>query len=135
MSYVSKDDFRANIVDIKTLNINDGKIDAAELQILLENVADSTAWVDEKITMPALNYDCSIGSWQEKTLTTNSTLTITNPQSGVYYRLTKIGAYTLALPTGNYSTSGATVPVGRYIIMFSYDGTDYDFNFSESLAV
>jgi hypothetical protein len=134
MSYASKDDYIANVVDIKTLNVNDGKIDAIELQICLENVGDSVMWIDEVYTMAALDYDCTIRSLQTKTLTTNSTLTISGAQSGKYYALIKKGAYTLTLPTGEFSASGSVVPAGTYIITFLYDGTDYYFNYAEYVA-
>jgi hypothetical protein len=64
------------------------------------------------------------------TLTSNLNLSITNPVAGQYYTLIKKGAYTLGLPTGEYSASGLTTGTATTIINFLYDGTDYYFTFA-----
>jgi hypothetical protein len=127
MSYKSKSNFKQENTDAFTSGSN--KWTGDEVQSGFANVADSAMWIDEKITMSALNYDCSLSSLQEKTLTVNSALTISNPVAGQYYTLIKKGAYTLTLPAG-FSASGSVTGTGTTVITFMYDGTSYFFNFA-----
>jgi hypothetical protein len=105
-----------------------------EVQGGFGNAADSVFWIDQKVVMSALNYDCSLGSLQEKTLTGNSTLTISNAVAGMYYTLIKKGAFTLTLPSGQFTGSTSVVPSGTAVVTFLYDGTNYYFNFASYLS-
>lgn len=109
---------------------NSVKWTGLHVQEQLGAIADSVLWVDQKVQMTALNYDCSVGSLQEKTLTQNGALTVSNPVAGKYYTLIKKGNFTLTLPTGNFSNQGGTIPAGTALVTFLYDGTNYFFNFT-----
>jgi hypothetical protein len=128
MSYKSKTTFKTENTAAFTTGTN--KWTGQEVQNTFANVADSVPWIDQKVTMAALNYDCSLSSLQEKTLTVNSTLTISNPVAGMVYTLIKKGAYTLNLPVGKFSASGSVTGTGTTIITFLFDGADYYFNFA-----
>lgn len=101
-----------------------------EVEDAFLNMADSVTWESQKYTMSSNTYDCTNGNLQERTLTGNGTLSIINPEAGKYYTLIKKGAYTLTLPTGEFSASGTATGTGTTIITFLYDGTDYYFSFS-----
>lgn len=93
--------------------------------------ADSVAWESQKYTIASgSNYDCNNGNLQEITLTGNATLTISNAEAGKYYTLIKKGAYTLTLPTSEFTNSGSVTGTGTTIVTFLYDGTDFYFSFS-----
>ena len=95
------------------------------------NMADSVAWEHQKYTMTSNTYDCTAnGNLQERTLSSNGTLTVTNPEAGKYYTLIKKGAFTLTLPTGHYSSSGAATGTGTTVITFFYDGSNLFFSFT-----
>lgn len=128
MSYKSKTTFKSENTAAYAVGTN--KWTGLEVQSIFANIADSVPWIDQKVTMAALNYDCSLSSLQEKTLTVNSTLTITNAVAGQYYTLIKKGSFTLSLPSGRYSASGSVTGTGLTVITFLFDGTDYFFNFS-----
>lgn len=128
MSYKSKSTFKSDNTAAYTVGSN--KWTGSEVQNGFANLADSVMWVDQKATMAALNFDCSVSSLQEKTLTVNSTLTITNAVAGMYYTLIKKGAYTLNLPVGRFSASGSVTGTGTTVITFMFDGADYYFNFA-----
>jgi hypothetical protein len=128
MSYKSKTSFKSENTAYFTVGTN--KWSGQEVQNSFANVADSVMWVDQKVTMAALNFDCSLSALQEKTLTVNSTLTISNPVAGMVYTLIKKGAYTLNLPVGKYSASGSVTGTGTTVITFLFDGADYYFNFA-----
>lgn len=102
----------------------------AELDNAFEDMKDSVAWEHQKFTMTSNTYDCTNGNLQERTLTGNSSLTITNAEAGKYYTLIKKGAFTLTLPTSEFSASGSVTGTGTTIVTFFYDGTDYYFSFS-----
>ena len=101
-----------------------------ELDSSFEDLKDSVAWEHQKYTMSSAAYDCANGNLQERTLTGNATLTISNAESGKYYTLIKKGAYTLTLPTSEFSASGSVTGTGTTVITFMYDGTDFYFSFS-----
>ena len=101
-----------------------------ELDTAFEDLKDSAAWEHQKYTMSSAAYDCANGNLQERTLTGNATLTISNAEAGKYYTLIKKGAYTLTLPTSEFSASGSVTGTGTTVITFLYDGTDYYFSFS-----
>jgi hypothetical protein len=128
MSYKSKQVFKNNNTSYFQANVT--KWTGSRVQEQLESISDSAIWIDQKIQMSGLTYDCSLGSLQEKTLTQNSSLAITNPVAGSYYTFIKKGNFTITLPSSHYSSSGATVPAGTVIVTFFYDGTNYFFNFS-----
>lgn len=112
----------------------------AEVQNQFANAADSTMWIDRKLSTPnvtgSFNYDCAVSSLQEVTLTGNVTaLTISNAVQGMYYTLIKKGAFTLQLPTGNFSANGNTTNTTTTVITFMYDGSNYYFNFSTYLVI
>jgi hypothetical protein len=67
---------------------------------------------------------------QQITLTGNETLTVSNAEAGKYYTLIKKGAFTLTLPTSEFSASGSATGTGTTIVTFLYDGTDYYFSFA-----
>jgi hypothetical protein len=94
------------------------------------DVGDSAAWEDRKFTMTTNTYDCANGNLQERTLASNGTLAITGAEAGKYYTLIKKGAFTLTLPTSEFSASGSVTGTGTTVITFLFDGTDYYFNFS-----
>jgi hypothetical protein len=128
MAYRSKDIFKIENTDAFASGSN--KWTGDEVQGQFANVADSAMWIDQKVTMAGLNFDCSISTLQEKTLTVNSTLTVSNAVAGQYYTLIKKGAYTLNLPAGEYSANGSVTGTGTTIVTFFFDGTDYFFNFA-----
>jgi hypothetical protein len=101
-----------------------------EVEDAFINMADSVGWEYQKYTMGSNTYDCSNGNLQERTLSANGTLAITNAEAGKYYTLIKKGAFTLALPAGEFTSGASTVPTGTAVITFLYDGTDYYFNYS-----
>jgi hypothetical protein len=98
------------------------------------NLADSVAWESQKFTMSNSTYDCANGNLQERTLSSNATLIITNAEAGKYYTLIKKGAFTLTLPTSEFSASGTVTGTSTTIITFLYDGTDYYFSFTSYSA-
>ncbi len=106
------------------------KWEGQELDDTLQDLKDSVAWEHQKFTMASNTYDCSNGNLQERTLTGNSTLTVTNAEPGKYYTLIKKGAFTLTLPTGEFSASGSVTGTGTTVITFLYDGTDFYFSFA-----
>lgn len=128
MSYKTNQAFK--IDNASFFQANSVKWTGAHVQEQLNALADSVPWVDQKVQMAALNYDCSLGALQEKTLTGNSSLTVSNPVAGKYYTLIKKGNFTLNLPSGEYSSSGTSLPAGVVLLTFMYDGNDYFFNFS-----
>jgi len=101
-----------------------------EVEDAFINMADSVGWEFQKYTMSSNTYDCSNGNLQERTLSSNGTLAITNAEAGKYYTLIKKGAYTLTLPTSEFSASGSVTGTGTTVITFMYDGTDYYFSFA-----
>jgi hypothetical protein len=105
-----------------------------EVEDAFIDAADSVAWESQKFTMSSNTYDCANGNLQERTLTGNSTLAITNAEAGKYYTLIKKGAFTLTLPTSEFSASGSITGTGTTIITFLFDGTDYYFSFSSYSA-
>jgi hypothetical protein len=102
-----------------------------EVEDRLTELGDSVAWESQKYTISSgSNYDCDNGNLQQITLSGNATLTISNAEAGKYYTLIKKGAFTLTLPTSEFSSSGSVTGTGTTIITFLYDGTDYYFSFS-----
>jgi hypothetical protein len=130
MAYKTKAQLLSDITNIKSLQVSDGKIDAAELQQLLTDILDSVGGVSTPYTMTSNTYDCNNGDYQIRTLTSNGSLTITNAVIGKFYVLKKIGSYTLTLPGSEFSSSGSVAGTGMVWITFTYDGTGYSFNFS-----
>lgn len=138
MSYTSKQAF-------KTANNNAfvpgvEKWQGAEVQNQFTNAADSVMWIDQKTSSSSVsgsyNYDCSLGSLQQITLTGNVTnFTISNAVNGMYYTLIKKGAFTLTLPSGHFSSSGAVTNTTTTVITFMYDGSNYFFNFSSYILL
>lgn len=100
------------------------------LQNQFNNIPDSVLWIDQKVSMVGTTFNCLSGSLQEKILTTNVTMSISNAVSGMYYTLIKKGSYLMAIPTGSYSSSGNATGLDTTVITFMYDGTNYYFNFS-----
>jgi hypothetical protein len=101
-----------------------------EVEDRLLELGDSVAWESQKYTMTSNVFDAANGNLQERTLTGNSTLTVTGCEAGKYYTLIKKGAYTFTLPTSEFSSSGSVTGTGTVVITFLYDGTDYYFSFS-----
>lgn len=136
MSQKTRTQRLADIDNIKSLNVNDGQIDATELQTIARNEADSTQTITPVEAMAALDYDCS-KTWRTKTLSSNSALTISNAKAGEFYVLLKTGAFTLTLPTGgnSFPTAGNVVPAGTYEITFGFDGTSYSFNYQQKTII
>jgi hypothetical protein len=132
MSYTAKSTYKTNAAADFTSGTDQWT--GQEVEDNFIDMADSVMWIDQKVTMAALNYDCTLGALQEKTLTGNSTLTISGAVAGMYYTLIKKGAFTLTLPTGEFSASGSATGTGTTVITFMYDGTDYYFNFSSYSA-
>ena len=128
MAYKSKATFWSE-TDAKFVSGSD-KWGGQELDDTFDDLSDSVAWEHQKYTMSSAAYDCANGNLQERTLTGNATLTITNAEAGKYYTLIKKGAFTLTLPSGEFSSSGSVTGTGTTVITFLYDGTDYYFNFS-----
>jgi hypothetical protein len=128
MAYKSKNTFWTE-TNAKFVSGSD-KWTGDELDGSFEDLKDSIAWEHQKYTMSSAVYDCENGNLQERTLTGNATLSITNAVSGKYYTLIKKGAFTLTLPAGEFSASGSVTGTGTTVITFMYDGTDYYFNFS-----
>jgi hypothetical protein len=128
MSYQSRSAWKTATGDSFTSGSN--KWTGQEVEDAFINMADSVAWEFQKFTMSSNTYDCSNGNLQERTLTGNSTLAITNAEAGKYYTLIKKGAFTLTLPTGEFSASGSVTGTGTTIVTFFYDGTDFYFSFS-----
>lgn len=130
--YRTKAQFKSENTAAFTPGVN--KWTGLEVQGGFGNAADSVFWIDQKVTMAALTYDCSLGSLQEKTLISNSVLSITNAVAGMYYTLIKKGAFTLTLPSGQFTGSTSLVPSGTAVVTFLYDGTNYFFNFASYSA-
>jgi hypothetical protein len=128
MSYQSKSSWWSMVAAFFQAGISQWT--GAELDTAFENMKDSVAWEHQKYTMTSNTYDCANGNLQERTLTGNGTLAVTGAEAGKYYTLIKKGNFTLALPTSEFSSSGATVPSGTAVITFMYDGTDLYFNFA-----
>lgn len=138
MSYTSRQAF-------KTANNNAfipgvEKWQGAEVQNQFTNAADSVMWIDQKASFTGVsgsfNYDCSLGSLQQVTLTGNvTTLSISNALAGMYYTLIKKGPFTLQLPSGQFSSSGAVTNTTTTVITFLYDGSNYFFNFSSYITL
>jgi hypothetical protein len=128
MSYKSKSSFLSD----NSANFSSGSVKwtGTSLQSQFANMPDSVMWIDQKVSMSTNNYDCSNGSLQEKTLVANVTMSISNATPGMYYTLIKKGSYSLAIPTGSYSSSGNVTDTQTNIVTFMYDGTNYYFNFS-----
>lgn len=101
-----------------------------EVEDSLLEVGENAAWESTKYTMSSNTYDCNNGNLQERTLSSNGTLSISNAEAGRYYTLIKKGAYTLTMPTSEFSSSGAATGTGTTVVTFFYDGTDYYFSFS-----
>ena len=101
-----------------------------EVEDAFIDAADSVAWESQKYTATPSTYDCANGNLQEMTLSGNGTLVISNAEAGKYYTLIKKGAFTLTLPTSEFSASGSVTGTGTTVITFLYDGTDYYFSFS-----
>lgn len=129
MAYISKSNYSSRVSTDFVQGSN--KWTGAEVKQNFTDIGDSVMWIDQKITMPALDFNCASSSLQEKTLAVNSALTISNAVPGAYYTLIKNGAYTLSLPSTNFSANGATVPSGKYVVTFLYDGSKFFFNFAE----
>jgi hypothetical protein len=123
------------ITNIKTLAISDGKIDAAELDQVLNGFADSASWEDTAIVMSSNTFNCATGRLQTRSIASNETLIITNAVAGKYYTIVKSGAGTLNLPSGSYSVSGPSVGAGLYAVTFLYTGTQYLFSFGNYVIV
>lgn len=128
MAYKSRTAFKTDTANSFTSGTD--KWTGQEVEDRLTEIADSAAWEHQKYTMSSAAYDCNNGNLQERTLTGNATLTISNAEAGKYYTLIKKGAYTLTLPTGEFSSNGAVTGTGTTVITFLFDGTDYYFNFS-----
>jgi hypothetical protein len=128
MSYQSKSTFQTATDGSFTSGSN--KWTGQEVEDALINMSDSVAWIDQVYTATPGAYNCANGTLQVMTLTSNLNLSITNPVAGQYYTLIKKGAYTLGLPTSEYSASGLTTGTATTIINFLYDGTDYYFTFA-----
>jgi hypothetical protein len=101
-----------------------------EVEDRLIELGDSVAWESQAVTATPATYDCDDGNLQIMTLVGNVSLTINNAEAGKYYTLIKKGAFTLTLPTSEFSASGTVTGTGTTIITFLYDGTDYYFSFS-----
>jgi hypothetical protein len=134
MAYKSNSEFKTEVTNIKSLTVADGKIDATELQAVLNAIADSSAWEDRAVNATPPDFDCNDGRLQIMTLTANATLAIQNAVSGRTYVLLKKGGYTLTLPGSELSGSGNITGTGNVAITFLYDGADYWFNFQSYLA-
>lgn len=106
------------------------KWEGQELDDSLADLKDSVAWEHQKYTMTSNTYDCTNGNLQERTLTSNGTLAITNAEAGKYYTLIIKGNFTLTLPTSEFQAGGAIVPASTNtrILTFLFDGTDIYFN-------
>jgi hypothetical protein len=101
-----------------------------EVEDAFIDMADSADWIDAPYTMASNTFDGGNGRFQQRTLTANSTLTVTNCTAGQFYAIRKIGAFTLTLPTSNkYTTDTRIVPEGEYYITFVYTGSVYIFSF------
>lgn len=132
MSYRAKATYKSTITGDFTSGSD--KWTGAEVQAGFTDMADSVEWTDQFYTMTGSTFDAANGSNQACALTGNITLAISNAVAGRTYVLIKTGAYTITLPTGHYSASGSTVPTGRYILSFIYDGTNYHFNYASYSA-
>jgi hypothetical protein len=128
MSYQSKSTWKTNTSGSFTPGSD--KWTGQEVEDAFINMADSVAWESQKHIMSSNTYDCSNGNLQERTLSANGTLAITGAEAGKYYTLIKKGAFTLTLPTSEFSASGSVTGTGTTVITFLFDGTDYYFNFS-----
>jgi hypothetical protein len=128
MSYQNKDTWKGTTAGSFTPGSDQWT--GTELEDALINMADSVAWEGQKYTMTTNTYDCSIRNLQERTLGSNSTLTITNAEAGKYYTLIVKGNYTFTLPTSEYQVGGAVIPASTSprVLTFLYDGTDYYFS-------
>ena len=127
MSYKSKATFQSDNAGYFTSGSN--KWTGQEVETNFEDLSDSVAWEHQKYTISSgSNYDCLNGNLQEITLAGNATLTISNPEAGKYYTLIKKGAFTLTLPTSEFSASGSVTTTATTILTFLYDGTDYYFS-------
>jgi hypothetical protein len=128
MAYKARQTFLTDTAGSFTSGSN--KWTGQEVEDRLLEIGDSAAWESQKVTATPTTYNCSSGNLQEMTLTGNGTLIITNAEAGKYYTLIKKGAFTLTLPTSEFSASGSVTGTGTTVITFLYDGTDYYFNFS-----
>ena len=128
MSYQGRSTFKTNIDNSFTSGSN--KWTGAEVEDSFTNMADSVAWESQRFTATPPTYNCSNGNLQQMTLTGNETLVISNAEAGKYYTLIKKGAFTLTMPTSEFSASGSVTGTGTTLITFLYDGTDYYFSFS-----
>lgn len=128
MSYKSRSTYQTETGDSFTSGVN--KWTGQEVEDAFLNMSDSVAWEHQKYIMSSNTYDCSNGNLQERTLTGNGNLAITNAVAGRYYTLIKKGAFTLTLPSSEFSASGSATGSGTTLITFLYDGTDYYFNFA-----
>lgn len=128
MAYKSKSQFWTE-TDAKFTGTGN-KWGGQELDDTFDDLSDSVAWEHQKYTMSSNTYDCANGNLQERTLPGNGTLSVTNAEAGKYYTLIKKGAFTLTLPAGEFSNSGAVTGTGTTVITFMFDGTDYYFSFS-----
>jgi hypothetical protein len=129
MSYQSRTSYQAATAASFTSGSN--KWTGQEVEDSFINMSDSVAWEHEKYTISSgSNYDCNNGNLQQITLTGNANLTISNADSGKYYTLIKKGAFTLTLPTSEFSASGSATGTGTTVITFLYDGADYYFSFA-----
>lgn len=132
MSYKSRSTFKTDTA--ASFTSGSDKWTGQEVEDRFTEIADSAAWEHQKYTMTSNTYDCANGNLQERTLTGNGTLVVSNAEAGKYYTLIKKGAYTLTLPTSEFSTSGTVTGTGTTIITFFYDGTDFYFSFSSYSA-
>jgi hypothetical protein len=128
MGYNSRNTFKSTVSNDFVPGVD--KWTGLEVQSAFSNMADSVSWESQKTVLSSATYDCSVGNLQEITLSGNVSLVISNPESGKYYTLIKKGAFTLALPTSQFTTSTATIPAGTAVLTFLYDGTNYFFSFA-----
>ena len=133
MSYKARSTYLTDTAGSFTSGSN--KWTGQEVEDRLIELGDSVAWESQKVTATPPTYNCASGNLQEMTLTSNQTLTISNAEAGKYYTLIKKGAYTLTLPTGEFSAGGGVTPTGTQVITFLFDGTDYYFSFSTFSAI
>lgn len=128
MAYKNRSTFKTDTATSFTSGSD--KWTGQEVEDRFTEIADSAAWESQKYTMTSNTYDCANGNLQERTLTGNGTLVVSNAEAGKYYTLIKKGAYTLTLPTSEFSASGSVTGTGTTIITFMFDGTDIYFSFS-----
>jgi hypothetical protein len=129
MAYKARSTFLTDTAGSFTSSSN--KWTGQEVEDRLIEIGDSAAWESQKYTIASgSNYDGDNGNLQEITLAGNATLTTSNLEAGKYYTLIKKGAFTLTLPTSEFSASGSVTGTGTTVITFMYDGTDIYFSFS-----